>query len=460
MQWPLFKFFSPLSLSFYTDSTPPVYNSPPLFMSAPQKPSEFPSAPLPLATADKARKPQFLKPAVYVPDYINLGSVQKCLEDRRSDFVTVNSATFSAELELESRPHGRFFVLERDHFTLFSHSHTPVKFSYKSQNAVMSHLWRAFTFTDMNGTKFVEVDGLWQMEQLPVLCFVFGQDADTLQSSYLIDDNTIHEYYESTATMDMAELATVAQGKADLCVSHFFVVNRGKEYWAVNTKDPSTNYMFGPSTKTHSISRLTNGSMTVQALINEEQLHISIDSRTSQSTKFTLRDINGEEVVEGDRFVLQIPSDQGEDEDNEDDEHHGDGGERRTMLDEKDWVGAFNRSHLNAGKEVMAYGSMGHADCFGMAVVDDITYLTFEGQFVQIENHDWSPGIVVLPEPPSKRNRIHLTYSEDGFTALSRWGAKVPIIFEWIKSACGCFNVDNEGYYSINNSARLRIIKM
>ncbi|KAJ2066150.1 hypothetical protein IW146_008746, partial [Coemansia sp. RSA 922] len=105
-------------------------------MSVPQTPSDFPSAPISPARAPKARKPRLLKPTLYVHDYIDLASVQKCLEDRHSDFVTVDSTSFSGELELESRPYERFFVLERDHFTLFSHYHVSVKFSYKSRNAV------------------------------------------------------------------------------------------------------------------------------------------------------------------------------------------------------------------------------------------------------------------------------------------------------------------------------------
>ncbi|KAJ2398632.1 hypothetical protein GGF41_008296, partial [Coemansia sp. RSA 2531] len=295
----------------------------------------------------------------------------------------------------------------------------------------------------ITSTKFVEVDGLWQLEQLPVLCFAFGQDADTLRSSYVIDDNTIHEYYESTATMDMADLATVAQGKADLCVSHFFVVNRGKEYWAVDTKDPSINYAFGPSTKTRTISRLAYGSITVQALIDEDNLQASTDAHTSQSPKFTLRDINGEEVVEGDRFALQIPGRSDDDNDN-DNEDPMDIPERHTMFDEKDWVGAFYSTHLMPRREAMLSGSMDNGSCFGVTVVDDITYLTFEGLFVQIENHDRSSNIIVLPETPSKCNRIHLTYSDDGLIALSRWGAKVPITLEWIKSSCGVYFTDED----------------
>ncbi|KAJ2023208.1 hypothetical protein H4S04_007164 [Coemansia sp. S16] len=424
-------------------------------MSASQTPSEFPSAPMPPASAVKARKPQLLKPTLYVHDYINLASVQKCLEDRRSDFVTIGSTTFSGELELESRPYWGFFVLERNHFTLFNHYHAPVKFSYKSRNAVMAHLWRDGVFTDMTSTKFVEVDGLWQLEQLPVLCFAFGQDADTLRSSYVIDDNTIHEYYESTATMDMADLATVAQGKADLCVSHFFVVNRGKEYWAVDTKDPSISYAFGPSTKTRTVSRLVDGSGTVQVLIDEDNLQASTDAHTSQSPKFTLRDINGEEVVEGDRFVLQIP---GRSDDDDDNEGPVDIPEGHTMFGEKNWVGAFDSTHLMPRREAMFVGSMDNGSCFGVTVVNDITYLTFEGLFVQIEDDDRSSSIVILSETPSKHNRIHLTNSDDGLIALSRWGAKVPITLEWVKFSCCVYFTDEDS--SFEHSTKLRIIKV
>ncbi|KAJ1649228.1 hypothetical protein GGF38_006184, partial [Coemansia sp. RSA 25] len=104
---------------------------------------------------------------VYVPDYVKVEGMQKCLEDRHSSFISVDSATFSGALQLEKRPYQQFLVLEKDHFTQFSYNHPPVKFSYKSQNAVMSLLWRSVLISDMSVTKFVEVDGLWQLEQLP-----------------------------------------------------------------------------------------------------------------------------------------------------------------------------------------------------------------------------------------------------------------------------------------------------
>ncbi|KAJ2419272.1 hypothetical protein GGF41_004700, partial [Coemansia sp. RSA 2531] len=228
------------------------------------------------------------------------------------------------------------------------------------------------------------------------------------------------------------------------------------EYWAVDTKDPRISYAFSPSTKTRTVSRLVDGSGTVQVLIDEENLQASIDAGTSQSPKFMLRDINGEEVVEGNRFVLQILSKRGDnDNDNED---PMDIPERHTMFDEKDWVSAFYSTHLMPRREAMFVGSMDNGSCFGVTVIDDITYLTFEGLFVQIENNDRSSSIIVLPETPSKCNRIHLTYSDDGLIALSRWGAKVPITLEWVKSSCGVYSTDEDS--SFEHSTKLRIIKV
>ncbi|KAJ2827358.1 hypothetical protein FBU31_003187 [Coemansia sp. 'formosensis'] len=416
------------------------------FMPAPQESSVF-------LTEEQiaARKPRLEKPTSFVPAHVSLTGMQRCLEDRRSSFETVDS-TFSGDLELESRPHERFFVLEQDYFTLFSYDHPAIKFSYRSRNAVMARLWMSGTFADMSTTKFVEVDGLWQLEQPPVMCFVFGQDADTLRSDYLIDGNTIHEYYEEAAPMDMAELATTALGKGDLCISDFFVANRGKEYWAVDTKDSSISYEFGPSTKTRTISRLANGSMTVQALIDEMLSQASVEARASQSTEFKLYDCNGEEVVEGERFALEIPSDRYEEDD---------GRERQTMFGDRDWAGVFFLGYIRPEMQPMFTGSMDYGSVFELAIVDGIAYLTAEGHYVQIEEADRSPGLVVLPQLPFKHNRVHITHTDDGLIALSRWGATVPIIFEWLKAACGVFQIyDEPGYFSIKDSAKLRIIKM
>ncbi|KAJ2486162.1 hypothetical protein EV174_001272, partial [Coemansia sp. RSA 2320] len=169
----------------------------------------------------------------------------------------------------------------------------------------MSWMWRNQLPTNWTITKFVEMDGLWQLPQPPVLYFVFGRDAATLQSSYLIDDNTVYEPYEADMPTDTTLLAAITQSKTG-CNPHFFVVNCGREYWAVNTTDPTVSFAFGPSTKTRVISRLVNGSATIQTLIDEGQPFVEAESRSSQSPGFKLRDGNGEEVVEGELFALQI----------------------------------------------------------------------------------------------------------------------------------------------------------
>ncbi|KAJ2459780.1 hypothetical protein GGF42_001259 [Coemansia sp. RSA 2424] len=399
--------------------------------------------------------------AVYVPDYVNLESIQKCLGDKRGNFVSVNSATFSGALQLEQRPHQQFLVLEKDHFVRFSHYHPPVKFSYKSRNAAMSLLWRAVSFSDMSVTKFVEVDGLWQLEQLPVLYFVFGEDADTLCSNYLVDGNTITEYYESTAAMDMAELAVIAQSKAGLCVSHFFIVNRGKDYWAVDTKDPSISYAFGPSTKTRTISKLADGSLTLQELIDEEQpLAASDEPRTSRSPDFKLRDVNGEEVVEGEEFTLCIRSEENDSPSDIEDGLTYTDLERQSMFDDRDWVSVFDHTGDGSGLGALVHGAPDGGGDFGVAVVNGIIYLTFEGKFLQLDGAGRSPSVVVLPDVPSEQNRIQIGYNDDGDVVLSQWGTEIPITCEWIKASYGAICLHDTKYaISLSQLLRMRLIK-
>ncbi|KAJ2491862.1 hypothetical protein IWW37_001940 [Coemansia sp. RSA 2050] len=407
----------------------------------------------PPPAAEKIVEPPLRAPTIYVPDYVDFTKVQKCLEDRRTNLVTVNSTMFDGNLELEKRPYQRFFVLEKDHFTLFSHFHPPIKFSYKSRNAVMSHLWRDALYANAFGTKFKEVDGLLQLEPLPVLYFVFGQEADTLVSNYVIDDNTIVEYYELTIAIDAAMLAKVAQGKAGLCVSHFFVVNRGKKYRVVDTENPSISYAFGPSIKTRTISRLANRLITVQGLLDEEQAQIGTEAHTIQGSEFMLRDINGEEVVEGDRFLLQVQSGRGDDMDPEE--------ERRTMFDGKDWLHVLNHTNHLGLYEALAHGMVDHGAIFGTAVVDGATYLTFEGQFLQIGGEYCGGSAIALPDAPSKYNRIQISYNSDGDVVLSRWGTGAPIICSWVKYTYGAIYVDDsmEAVHA-SELLKLRVIKV
>ncbi|KAJ2746579.1 hypothetical protein GGI20_001228 [Coemansia sp. BCRC 34301] len=399
--------------------------------------------------------------AVYVPNYVNLKSVQKCLEYRRSRFIDVDSDTFSGERQLSRWPRQQFLVLEKDHFVQFSHYHPPIKFNYTSLNAVMALQFRLISLTNMSRTDFVEVDGLWQLEQLPVLVFVFGEDADTLRSDYLVDDNTISEYYASTTTMDMSKLVAVAQSKAGLCVSHFFVVNRGKDYWAVDTRDSSIQHSFGPPTKTRTISRLADGSMTIQALIDEEQLLSKENSiLTSQNPNFKLYDINGEEVVEGEAIVLQIQRESGEGERDESEGKYSSEYKRLSMYEGRDWVNVFDHTGDGSGLGVFTHGSADDASYLGVAVVDEVTYLTYYDEFLQLEGNAPGSYVVALPDVPLKQNRLRISYIDDGYIALSQWETETPITCEWIKSSYGAIWLsDPNDKLHPRKLLRLRLIK-
>ncbi|KAJ2745140.1 hypothetical protein GGI20_002402 [Coemansia sp. BCRC 34301] len=377
---------------------------------------------------------------VYVLDYVDIGSLQRCLEDRRTNFTCVDSAIFSPELKLKEYTYNSFFVLERGHFTRYSSDHPPVKFSYKYRNAAMSLLWLTTTFSDMSLTKFVEVDGLWQLEKLPVLHFVFGEDADALRSDHLTEGNTICEHYKSTVTVDMTELAAIAQSKAGLCVSHFFVVNRGKDYWVIDTRDSSINYAFDASTKTRIISMLADGLTTIQELIDDEQPLLKYeDARTSQSPNFKLYDINGEEVAEGERFALQIQSGR--------DDH-----DEQCMFNGKDWV------DLTCD---IAFGAMDRGDTFEAAVVDGLTYITLDGEFLQIGGEDSGSEIIACPDVPSESSRILISHADNGDIALSQWGTGVPITCEWVKAACGVIGLgDEDDAVFPDNLLRMRLVKV
>ncbi|KAJ2015733.1 hypothetical protein GGI06_003242 [Coemansia sp. S85] len=233
----------------------------------------------------------------------------------------------------------------------------------------------------------------------------------------------------------MAELAAVAQGKSGVCVPHFFVANRGKEYWAVDTSDPRIRYAFGPSTKTRTISKLAEGSMTVRALMDEEQSLASTEAHAGHDSGFKLCDRNGEEVVEGEKFVLQIGSERGENPDEL----------GSTMFEDMDWLDAFDLSNDRNKPEVLPCGSVDRGGQFGVSVVDGIIYITFEGQILQLSDDDNSMDVVVRPGAPSKSNRIRINYTDDGDITLSNWETTDFIACDWIKASYGAICLSGEG---------------
>ncbi|KAJ1998305.1 hypothetical protein GGI04_005061 [Coemansia thaxteri] len=207
----------------------------------------------------------------------------------------------------------------------------------------------------------------------------------------------------------MARLAAIAKSNTE-CNPHFFVVNRGQEYWAVNITDPAVSFAFGPSTKTRVISQLVNGSATIQTLIDEGQPLAEAESRSSQSPGFKLRDGNGEEVVEGEPFALQVLTrNDGDEYDSEDDNWPC------VMFDGKDWISTSK-------------------------------------DFIMPDE---------IPTLYSTHRRIQISYDTNNDIMLSAWPTGHKAICEWIKFAYGHISLrDAHKNVSDKQSMRLRVVKI
>ncbi|KAJ2476465.1 hypothetical protein EV174_004920 [Coemansia sp. RSA 2320] len=388
---------------------------------------------------------------VYVPDHVDISTVQKCLEDRRANFIPIDSS-FDADSILKDSL-CQFVVLDKSYFTLCTRDRQPAKFGYKSRNVVMSQKWRSDCFANMPSSEFTEIDGIWQPGQLPVLHFVFGRGAHSLHTIYLVDDNTICEFYEDETAIDMFELAAIAQRKST-CVSHFFVVNRGLKYWVVSTADPNTCFGFGPSIKTRVISKLVDSPTTIQALIDESQPLADIGPPTNHSPNFKLHDCNGEEIVEGETFALRIIDYQDDGEDQSKDDEC----ERNNMFDFKSWVDASN--HSCSRSEPVICATIDSTQYFGMAVVDGIVNLTFNGQFLHIDLNDEHPEVFLEESEPPVSNRIQIRCTDSGDYTLSTWEGDIGIVCDWVKGSYGNIYVDSSGNGNEREQFKLRLVKV
>ncbi|KAJ2464332.1 hypothetical protein EV174_006826, partial [Coemansia sp. RSA 2320] len=231
-----------------------------------------------------------------------------------------------------------------------------------------------------------------------------------LKLNSLVDDNTIFEFCEAEVVVNMTTLAAVAKSKLE-CVSHFFVVNRGQEYWAVDTANPTTSYAFDSLTKARAISLLASGSTTIQSLIGDGLPQADGEPRTSKSPTFKLRDWNGEEVAEGEKFALQILSDRDEQSDPE--YAHV----LNEMFDGRDWVECLSEINRQ-GDGPGVYGAAGHGGIYELRVVDSIAYIAWEGQFLQAEWVGHETFVRPMIAMPAGNGRLQISQDDDGVVTL------------------------------------------
>ncbi|KAJ2621103.1 hypothetical protein GGF44_005482, partial [Coemansia sp. RSA 1694] len=205
---------------------------------------------------------------------------------------------------------------------------------------------------------------------------------------------------------------------------------------------------------------LADGSLTLQELIDEEKpLAANDEPHTSQNPDFKLRDVNGEEVVEGEVFALRIRSEENDSPGDIEDGLTYTDLDRQSMLDDRDWVCVYDHTGDGGDLGVLVHGAPGGGGSFEVAVINGVTYLTFEGKFLQLDGADCRPDVVVLPDLPSEQNRIQIGYNDDGDVVLSQWGTEIPITCEWVKHYGAICLHDTKYAISPRLLLRMRLIK-
>ncbi|KAJ1895736.1 hypothetical protein LPJ66_004402 [Kickxella alabastrina] len=378
------------------------------------------------------------KLVVFVPEYVNLDDIDKCLCDRLTEFIQVDSKTFEAETEL--RECNRFIVLEQNRFLVYEQeADGPVAFHYQSRNLVMLPMqYSKIAIMHYNGRlKLQQKDGLWFRDELPVLYFVFKSDADCLKLNNDTEDNTIVEYYETEDEEDFSKFAGIAKSKR-ACVPHFFVVNRGNVYHVVDTNDTSINYYFSHSLKYKIISDLATGTATIQTFIDEEKHLHERRPKTQRLPNFQLRDYLGNPVSENETFSLEIINECRENE-------VGSDSDADNGSDEEDGMDFLSYFDYRVDETPHICGSNDYPYEFGFKVVDGITYLTYESKYLCASGDD-GYEIEVVPAIPPKNLRIQVHYAEDGSIMLTMWGGNVYANCDWVKCGYGAIGFDSSEY--------------
>ncbi|KAJ1900016.1 hypothetical protein LPJ66_001741 [Kickxella alabastrina] len=375
------------------------------------------------------------KLAIFVPEHVDLDDIDKCLCDRFAEFIQVDSKSFGAETELRER--NKFIVLERDCFLVYEQeADGPVAFHYQSRNLVMSLMqYRKIS------TKYYNVmsdlrqkDGLWSVDKLPVLYFVFKSDADCLKPNHCSDYNTVVEYYETEDEEDFSKFASIAKSKR-ACVPHFFVVNRGNVYHVVDTNDTSINYSFSNSLKYKIVEDLAKGTATIQTFIDEEKYLHERRPKTQRLPNFQLRDYLGNPVSENETFSLEIINKWRENKVGSDSDADNGSDEE----DDMEFLGYFD---YHSDETSHIFGCNSYPYKFGFKVVDGITYLTYESKYLCASGDD-SYKIEVVPTIPPKNLRIQMHYAEDGGIMLTMWGGNAYANCDWVTSAYGEIGFDS-----------------
>ncbi|KAJ2077550.1 hypothetical protein H4R24_005069 [Coemansia sp. RSA 988] len=391
---------------------------------------------------------------IFVPEYVNVDDLDKCLQDRLTAFIPIDSNTF--DHNSQSREHKKFIVLEKDYFNLYIGDRAPLKCNYRSRNAVM-----CFTRFNLNIThfkdSFVEIDGLMCKSQLPVHYFACSKDADCLNQLNVAEYNTIVEYFGDDDE-DLAKFASIVKGKR-ACMRHFFVVCKGPDYCAVDVDNVENTYSFTSVLKYQTISHLAGGTKTIQQLV-EEEITRKKERRPDPKRMpgFKLRDIDGKEIMDKEEFALEIPRDY---DDESDDEEYADAenGANKSLYDGKDWVDI--NSYMDDGNDHFLSAHPDGGEIFHCVTIDNICYLKCGEKYLYTDPEHEMDYIFVSTEIPTKEKRVQIHYMNDGTISLTRWGGNVFYNCEWVKCSYGAIGIngDNEELHW-RDPMKLHIVKL
>ncbi|KAJ2722749.1 hypothetical protein GGI07_003077 [Coemansia sp. Benny D115] len=268
---------------------------------------------------------------IFVPEYIDLNSIDKCFWDSKTKFVNINSSDFDAAAKIKELE--KFIVLEKDHLVIYlappAHNQqsgmASFKCSYSIRNWVMNmvrydhNLHQRFN-VGYNGT-ITEVDGILNINQPPVLYFVCRDNAHCLASFNSTVFHAIVEYFEDDDGIDFAKLGEIAKTKT--CVPHFFVVNKAADYYAVDTNDTNIRYKSSANITDRIVTEMASGRRTIEDCYEEDRKIAERLSAMRFNPDFQLRDREGVPLGEGCLFSLQIVDDYDDEyyEDDDDEEY-------------------------------------------------------------------------------------------------------------------------------------------
>ncbi|KAJ2278768.1 hypothetical protein J3F81_000317 [Coemansia sp. RSA 371] len=371
---------------------------------------------------------------IFVPEYVNVDTIDKCFQDKKSSFEHVDSATFDAAAQQVL--HKRFLFLEKEHFLVYFNEGEPFKCHYQSRGVIMIVLYRSHNCEYFN-FRFPDVNGLRMTEQKPIHYFVCSEDSHARCHYKATEVNSILEYFDSKDDVDLAKLADIVKSKP-YCVQKYFIINKGTEYRAVETNNVENTFIFNFEHRSSIVRALVAGTATIDTLIEKYKRLEYKFANPERQAGFKLRDSNGKIIPDGKEFAIQILRDPGEGSDEEETKGFSSG---EFPFHNKDWID-INDS-MEDGNDYFLFGHPDGGDIFECETIDDIVYLKHNGGYLYFDVDDQLDDIFIGKAVPTKEQRIQIHYTDDGYICLTAWGGRVCVTCDWIKGSYGSVQVED-----------------